>query len=141
MSGDLVWLHEDALRRDHPCASAAGEGAICIHIWDDAYLQAAHYSLKRLVFLYETAAEAGIEMVRGDCFLTLLQHPATDVWIPSSPNPFIRTVAERLRAHKQVTEVQDPAFARLPPGPAHTRFFAYWRQAETSACRYDGGAA
>lgn len=141
MSGDLVWLHEDALRRDHPCVITAGEGAACLHIWDDAYLQAADYSLKRLVFLYETAAEAGIDMVGGDSFLTLLRHPAGRVWIPRSPNPFMRTVAERLRAHKQVTEVEDDAFAHLPPEPAHTRFFAYWRQAETSACRRDGGAA
>jgi hypothetical protein len=138
MSGDLVWLHEDALRRSHPCVLAAGDGATCIHIWDDAYLQAANYSLKRLVFLYETAAEGGIDMLRGESYRTLLEHPAVHVWIPQSPNPFIRTVTERLRAHKQVTMVEDDAFVQLPAGRSHTRFFAYWRHAEKTACLRDG---
>jgi hypothetical protein len=139
MSGDLVWLHEDALRRSHPCVLAADDGATCIHIWDDAYLQAANYSLKRLVFIYETAAEAGIDMLYGDSYRTLLGHPAAHVWIPQSPNPFIRTVAERLRAHKRVTVVEDDAFVRLPAGLPHRRFFAYWRQAEKTACLRDCG--
>ena len=139
MSGDLVWLHEDALRRSHPCVAAAGEGATCIHVWDDAYLQAGNYSLKRLVFLYETAAEAGVEVLRGDSYLTLLHHPAAHVWIPYSPNPFIRTVAEQLQTHKRVTIVEDGAFVHLRSGPAHTRFFAYWRQAEKTALLRDGG--
>ena len=139
MSSDLVWLHEDALRRSHPCVQAAGDGARCVHVWDDAYLRTANYSLKRLVFLYETVAEAGIEILRGDSFLTLSRHPATRVWIPYSPNPFIRTVAERLQTHQRVTVVEDDAFVRLPPGAAHTRFFAYWRQAEKTALLHDGG--
>ncbi len=139
MSGALVWLHEDALRRSHPCVTAAGEGASCVHIWDDAYLQAANYSLKRLVFLYETAVEAGVEVLRGDSYLTLLQHPSAHVWIPYSPNPFIRTVAEQLQAHKRVTIVQDDAFVHLRPGTVHTRFFSYWRQAEKTALLRDGG--
>jgi hypothetical protein len=139
MSGAVVWLHEDALRRSHPCVLAAGDSAACLHLWDDAYLQAANYSLKRLVFLYETVAEAGIEVVRGDTFLTLLHHPASHVWIPHSPNPFIRTVAQRLQAHKQVTVVDDEPFVHLPAGPAPARFFAYWRKAEKSACLRNGG--
>lgn len=139
MSGDLVWLHEDALRRSHPCVAAAGKHATCVHLWDDAYLQAANYSLKRLVFLYETAAEADVDVLRGDSYLTLLQHPAAHVWIPYSPNPFIRTVARRLEEHKQVTLVEDDTFVHLQPSTAHTRFFAYWRQAEKTACLRDGG--
>ncbi len=139
MSNDLVWLHEDALRLNHPCVAAAGEYATCVHIWDDAYLRAANYSLKRLVFLYETIAEAGIDAIRGDSYSMLLQHPAAHVWIPYSPNPFIRMVAERLQAHKRVTIVEDEAFAHLRPGVVPTRFFAYWRQAEKTACLHDGG--
>jgi hypothetical protein len=139
MSGNLVWLHEDALRRSHPCVLAAGEHATCVHVWDNAYLQAANYSLKRLVFLYETAAEAGIEVLRGDSVVTLLRHPATHVWIPYSPNPFIRAVAEQLQTHKRVTLVEDEAFVHLRPSTVHTRFFAYWRQAEKTACLRDGG--
>jgi hypothetical protein len=140
VSGDLVWLHEDALRRSHPCALVAGEGATRIHIWDDTYLQDANYSLKRLVFLYETAAEAGIDMIRGDTYLTLLRHPAAHVWVPQSANPFIRTVVERLCAYKRVTVVEDDTFVRLPGGLSHQRFFAYWRQAEKTACLRDGGS-
>ncbi len=139
MSGDLVWLHEDALRRSHPCVAAAGEGATCVHLWDDAYLHAANYSLKRLVFLYETAIEAGVEMLHGGSYHTLLQHPAAHVWIPYSPNPFIRAVAEQLQAHKCVTVVEDDAFVHLRSGAVHTRFFAYWRQAEKTALLRDGG--
>lgn len=139
MSGDLIWLHEDALRRSHPCVAAAGKHATCVHLWDDAYLQAADYSLKRLVFLYETIADAGIDILRGDSYLTLLQHPAAHVWIPYSPNPFIRSVAEQLQTHKSVTIVQDDAFVHLRRNTVHTRFFAYWRQAEKNARVPDGG--
>jgi hypothetical protein len=138
MSSDLVWLHEDALRRSHPCVAAAGKHATCVHLWDDAYLQAANYSLKRLVFLYETAIEAGVDMLHGDSYHTLLRHPTAHVWIPYSPNPFIRTVAEQLQTHKRVTIVDDDTFVHLRPGPAHMRFFAYWRQAEKTALLRDG---
>ena len=61
------------------------------------------------------------------------------MWIPYSPNPFIRTVAEQLQAHKRVTFVQDDAFVHLRPGTVHTRFFSYWRQAEKTALLRDGG--
>ena len=65
MNDSLIWLHEDALCASHPVFSAAPSVCEAVFVWDDAYLQHAHYSLKRLVFLYETLCELPVTIIRG----------------------------------------------------------------------------
>ena len=52
-----IWLHEDMLSTAHPVFEQAdfkNEKPLSFFIWDQEYFKAQNYSLKRLVFLYET---------------------------------------------------------------------------------------
>jgi hypothetical protein len=138
MTASLIWLHEDALRATHPVFAAAGAGAEVVHIWDDTYLREADYSLKRLVFLYETLCELGIPIVHGDSVAILQEYEASHIFIPASLNPFIEGVARRVKG-KQITFVADEAFVTVSQSREFRRFFQYWNKAEKTAFLRDGG--
>ena len=139
MSGAIVWLHEDALRITHPVITAAQKGSRIIHIWDDAYLQAAGYSLKRLVFLYETLCELPLEIIHGNTFDMLQQLDAVEIYIPASVNPFIQEIAGRLSKNRKVILVAEEPFVTLKNQQDFTRFFSYWKKAEKTAFLKNGG--
>lgn len=133
----IIWLHEDALSASHP---AFASGAPALHIWDDAYLRAQDYSLKRLVFIYESLCQLPVTIERADTLTLLRESPATTILIPESPNPFIRQVAAALPPEKTVTWVPAVPFVTLKKPFTARRFFQYWQKAEKSALTPGGGA-
>ncbi len=128
------------MRREHPVFRAAGDAARVIFIWDDAYLRAQGWTLKRLMFIYECACAMGAEVLRGDT-LAVLQGLGTErVYMAESLNPFVHTVAEGLRAGGiQVTTVAEEPFVVLRKGGELGRFFRYWSRAQRSAMQPDAG--
>ena len=62
----LVWLHEDALNAKHPVLHSTSNADLVCFVWDDEYLSAMEYGFQRLVFIYETLCEMGINVIRGD---------------------------------------------------------------------------
>ena len=54
MRNSLIWIHEDALRITHPVFKLAPNGTEALFVWDNPYFQKLDYSLKRLVFIYES---------------------------------------------------------------------------------------
>lgn len=140
MTSSIIWLHEDALRITHPVFNAAPTGARVLHIWDDAYLCSAGYSLKRLVFLYETLCALPLEIVRGDMASVLSVTDINNVYLPSSINPVVQKVIEIVSQKKQVTVVAEEAFVTISKPKDFTRFFQYWGKAEKNAFLNNGGA-
>jgi hypothetical protein len=138
MNDALIWLHEDALRASHPIFATAPSHCEVAFIWDDAYLRAANYSLKRLVFLYETLCELPIVILRGDALEILSNHEAKQLYVPTSPNPWIQSVCERVAENKTVIRVADEPFVRLKTNADFRRFFQYWSRAEKSALLRNG---
>ena len=136
----IIWLHEDALRSTHPVCAAAPKGARIIHIWDDAYLQAAHYSLKRLVFIYESLCELPLEIIHGNTLDILQQCHADAIYIPASANPFIQKVAGTLSQCKAVTVIADEPFVTIKHPNDFTRFFSYWKKVEKTVFLSHGGS-
>lgn len=134
----LIWLHEDALRLDHPVFARAPEAQV-VHIWDDAYLRAREYSLKRLVFLYETLCDLGVAVRPGETREVLRAQTPEALFIPQSPNPFIKQVAADLAAILPVTLVPDEPLVVLETDSVFRRFFAYWKHARATACLPDAG--
>ena len=60
----LVWLHEEALRADHP-VFAAVPGATALFCWDVDYMAAADIGLRRQIFIYESLLELDVTIIRG----------------------------------------------------------------------------
>jgi hypothetical protein len=140
MAEPIIWLHEDALRITHPVFTAAPQGTRVIHIWDDSYLRNASYSLKRLVFIYETLSALPLEILRGDTLEVLRECNASMLYVPATINPAFKTIIDAVSREIQVRLVADEPFVTLAKPKDYTRFFQYWGKAEKSAFLKNGGA-
>lgn len=131
MTNALIWLHEDALSDTHPVFEAAGQDVRAVHLWDDAYLQAHGYSLKRLVFLYETLCELPVDIVAAEALKYLKNQHEQIIFIPESPNPFIRDIAATLRDTKTVHMVAEIPYVHVESNQVFKRFFPFWKKVQS----------
>lgn len=130
----LIWLHEDALRGDHPVFKAAGEGAEAVFIWDDAYFKSEGYSFKRLVFIYELLAALDITCLQGETAQVLDSYAkGRDIYVPETPNPHFKAIISELRNSHNVTTVPDVPLVIVPDDVDLRRFFRFWNKAKKSA--------
>ena len=147
---DLVWLHEDALRRMHPVFVAAdyerGNDTQPVFIWDVDYFGENDIGLKRQHFIYETLVEMGAEIHAGSMHDILPRLVAarsvTRVLVPATPNPnMLRRYGQVRRALSDIAfdMVDDTPFATLSKPADLGRFFRYWNKARKSAMRPHGG--
>jgi len=138
MTQSLIWLHDEALRLTHPVFAAAPFGAKAIFIWDDSYLKNSGYSLKRLVFIYETLCTLPIEIIHGDTLTTLRNIAEPSLYIPYSYHSFIQNVISELSVIMVAHIKQDETFVSISKDTDFTRFFKYWNKAEQTAFRVNG---
>ena len=138
---ELIWLHEDMLRADHPVFAAAPDAPACF-MWDDAYMAAQGYGLKRRVFIYESLLELPVEIYQADTLQGLrdlaAQHGADTIVTGKTPNPAIKSLCEDLRDGLSVTTLADTAFVQMDNVPELKRFFKYWNKAKKNAFKFDG---
>ena len=137
----LIWLHEDALRVDHPLFSQAINAPACF-IWDDAYMAEMGYGFKRRVFIYETLLELPVDIYVGpiaETLKNLAQKYGTSLILTGkTPNPLLKEQMNVLRADTEVTAIADSAFVQIDAKPELKRFFKYWNKAKKQAFLYDG---
>ena len=141
MSG-LVWLHEDALRRDHPAFASADTDSPAYFIWDDAYLQAMDYGFKRLVFIYESLVDLPVTILHGDlvsCLSQLADRHGGQVRVPATPNPLLKSRIEQMQRDFDVEVVADTPFVELAREADLKRFYRYWNKARKLAMKPGGG--
>jgi hypothetical protein len=137
----LVWLHEYALSvpTDKIPKHNLGECRL-VHVWDDAYLRAKDYSLKRLAFIYQTLTTLPVDIIEGITMETLQSQAEVDIFIPESVDPFIGNIAKKLsHVGKNVQWLEANPFVYLQREKSIPRFFSYWKQAERSAFLQNGG--
>lgn len=127
----LIWLHEDALRMDHPVFKVAGKGAEAVFIWDDGYFQSEGYSLKRLVFIYELFCDLDVTCIKGDTAEILTSYgEGRKIFAPKTPNPKFQNIMANL---SDVTIVPDIPLVVIADDVDLKRFFRFWNKAKTSA--------
>ena len=147
--GDLVWLHEGALRRTHPVFSAAANTAPAVFIWDDERLSASYAGLKRRLFIYETLAELAGDMAleihagKAEALLPRLAEAkgASRILMPASPDPAMLASFGAVRQAApglDFTLIEDTPFVTLAKPPDLGRFFRYWNKAKKGAMRPHG---
>ena len=140
----LYWMHEEALRLDHPAALQAGNDAHMFFIWDDDYLQRMDYGFHRLHFIYEALCALNIPIYKGNIHeviieLKHMQH-STILWCADTPNPALRGIIDGLQTEITLIRTPDTAFVTLSKAPDLHRFFRYWNKAEKLALQHNGGA-
>lgn len=138
MKKSIIWLNENALRVSHPIFREAGDDTDAIFIWDDTYFQDANYSLKRLVFIYETLCELPIQILYGDTINILQNHELEQIFIPLSINPFINEIIKKIPKTIQVKIIEDDPFVVVGKGYNFKRFSQYWNKAEKTSFLKNG---
>ena len=137
----MIWLHEDALRAEHPVFTGVGPDFSAWYIWDEAYLRRMDYGYKRLLFIYETLLELPVTIVRGgflDCLPVLAARNGNVVRVPETPNPELIRTIERLSDDCDVQVIADTPFVTLSRDPDLGRFFRYWKIAREPAMLASG---
>jgi len=140
MNRALICLHEDALRITHPIFNVAPIGTKAIYVWDDEYLRRANYSMKRLVFMYETLCELPVDVIRGDTRSILVARTPSMLYVPATNNPSILSIFAGITSAIPLNVVDDDVFAVMEKTTEARRFFQYWSKVEKSAFLHNGGA-
>ena len=140
----LVWLHEEALRADHPVFAAA-PGAAALFCWDVDYMVAADIGLRRQIFIYETLLDLDVTIIRGAASqvlpLVARRDQAMQLYIPETSNLLIQQEVSKVKAalaEIEVKLVSDWPFVQLEATPDLGRFFRYWNKARKQALRRGG---
>ncbi|MBL6642317.1 hypothetical protein N9M79_01665 [Alphaproteobacteria bacterium] len=140
----LIWLHEDCLRATHRLftQAASADAARPVFIWDDVYMSAMHYGLKRRVFIYESLCELPVDIYVGDTIETLKdlhsRSGVDEIVTGKTPNPVLKAMMQNLRAEVKLSAIADAPFVQMDSPPDLRRFFKYWNKAKKNAFLYDG---
>ena len=138
MSDKVVWLHEKALSVEHAFLNQLNPETRLIHVWDDEYYQRRNYSLKRLVFIYETLCDLPVDIIAGntvDVFKKL--HPR-QVLTPYTADSEVKHLMDKLSEAVPVKMIHDHEFVDIEKDLNLKRFFRFWNKAKQSALSIDG---
>ena len=128
---NITWLHDKALH----CTPLGPQGMQhrAIFVWDDDYFQQRDYTLKRLVFIYETLCAMPVEILPGDTVEVLLNLAPQRLYTQHTCDSIIKHMTSRLAEQIDLRLVTPPPFAYVPAQPVHKRFFKYWNKAKKTA--------
>ena len=129
----IIWVHADALSRDHPVFEAAPSGARAMYIWDAEDVARRGWSLKRCVFVLECLAEMGVDIVTGRTAEVLAAISADDIFTAATPDPARLSAISGLG--EKITVVSEPRFTTVPADADMGRFFRYWNKAKRDALK------
>jgi len=138
MKTALILLHEEALRTNHPVFLTAPPQTKSLFIWDDHYFREVNYSLKRLVFIYETLCEMPIEILQGETFTVIKDLGPEVLYVPTTNNPRICALIKSLECLTKVERVDEERFVTCKKPSDFKRFFQYWKRAEKTAFLKNG---
>jgi len=139
VSDPIIWVHEDALRGNHPVNIAAGQEALSYFIWDDEYFKSQAYSLKRLVFIYECLIEMDVKIIRGDMLEVLQAFNASIIYVADTNNTHLSAIIMRLKEMRSVHVIADEIFSLVEPNADMGRFFRFWNSGRKSMLQPNAG--
>lgn len=134
----IILLHDQSLRLSHPVFMETPKDTSSIFIWDDEYFRESGYSLKRLVFIYETLCELNIDIIFGNTLDLLQDLSPSELYIPFSYNSYIHRVVSKLPKEIKIYMVPDEPFVSIPESSKFVRFFQYWNKAKKTAFILNG---
>lgn len=136
MSDILVWVNDDSLNPQGP-ALAGHPAAPRVFVFDDEVLERHRFSLKRILFIYESLLEIErIEIRRGRVVDELLaaaaEHGCRRIVTTLSVDPRFDGICRELRQRRLAVEVVPiEPFVTLGPAEAERldlkRFSRYWQ--------------
>lgn len=136
-SNRIFWIHHLGLRTAPPSESSSGDAYI--FVWDNQLFERLGYTLKRLVFIYETLCEMPVHIAHGNTVEILAALPGDDIATWHSDAPDIQDIIGQLEAkNKKVHRLHETPFCSVDPQEEFRRFSKYWPKAEKTALLPDG---
>jgi len=139
MHKTVIWVHEKALNKEHKALHNLDDQSLAIFIWDDEYFRNRSYSLKRLVFIYETLCQMPLVLARGNTFAQIESLAPARIKTFATADSHIRQIIDKLSLTYDVEIIKPQPFITLAEDKQYKRFFSYWNQAQKSAFLNNGG--
>lgn len=135
MQNELIWIHEKAL---NSTLIPKDKETQMVFIWDDAYFQSRAYSLKRLVFIYETLCEMQIDILKGETLEVIKNLAPSHIKTIETTDSVLKKLIEEVSLHYPVEVISAYPFVALSPSLKFKRFFPYWNKAKKLALLPNG---
>ncbi len=124
----LFWLHDESL-----CVPRqANSGDLLVFCWHPAYFEQQGWSLKRLVFIYESLCSLPVSIYAGEPSELLQalkqQHPLSEILIQQPLDPLLTAQLENLSQAHAVTFYPAPSMLDDSHIKPSKRFYTYWQQ-------------
>ena len=138
MANLIVLLHEKSLRIPNTVVDRIKKDTRVVFVWDDEYYKNRGYSLKRLVFIYETISKLPVQILRGDTLQILTSCNPKKVLIPFTADTGLTRLSQSLSRSFNVEIIKDDLFCEADFSFETKRFFKYWKKAEKTVFFRDG---
>lgn len=132
----IFWIHHLGLRAAPAAASYVDR---YVFIWDNALFERLGYTLKRLVFIYETLCGLPVHIVEGNTADILANLSCDDITTWHNDAPEIQDIIGQLeKKNKKIQSLRETPFCSIPPQAEFMRFSKYWPRAKKTALLSDG---
>lgn len=138
MSKTIIWLHEKSLSTPPKLLSLVNEKTRIIYVWDNEYFKNRGYSLKRLVFIYQTLCELPVEIIKGDTLQIFQSLNIDEIITPYTNDLGIRKLFEEISKHLILQVITSDDFVNVDNEYDFKRFFKYWNKAKKTAFLKNG---
>ena len=135
---ELFYIHDKALGSDSSIFCRTNSETKAVFIWDDYYFKQRGYSLKRLVFIYETLCSMPVDIIygtTGDVINMLAPKKIITSFTADLP---IQKIFKDISKQFELEFVYQPSFSQIDDSFEFKRFFKYWNKARKSALSIDG---
>jgi deoxyribodipyrimidine photolyase len=146
----LVWIHEDAISQNHPVFKVSEisdknnqANIYKIFVWNKNYFKKKNYSLKRLVFIYESLLEEGFQIVADDSkneqkieeilINFCLENGVKKIYSAKTLDIDLTQIQKNLSAKFDHQIIADEIFVDVDEKMKFNRFFNYWKKASKTA--------
>ena len=134
----LLYIHDKALGSNHPIFTRINAETKAVFIWDDAYFKQRGYSLKRLVFIYETLCSMPVDIIFGTTGDVINMIAPKKIITSFTVDLPIQKIFKVMSKQFELEFVYQPSFTKVDESFEFKRFFKYWNKARKSALRIDG---
>jgi hypothetical protein len=135
MNKDIVLFHEKALNKNFAGSHHISVETKRLFIWDDQYFKRRGYTLKRLVFIYETLCQMQIEIIQGETLELIHLLSPDQITTFFTTDLQIKEILTHLSSLYPVKIIKPDPFVIIPDSDDSVRFFQYWNQARKTAFR------
>lgn len=142
MVDNIIWVHEKALNKTQLALLAADKQSRAVFIWDNHYFQERSYSLKRLVFIYETLCQMPVEIINGniiDVINSFAVNANIKITTSFTADTKINSIIKKLSESYDIEIIKPESFVQVSEDYSFKRFFNYWNKAQKSAFLINGG--